>query len=92
VTARHDTFVAGYETAGGTTALGPRQSPESQSPVGRWVHSDEARAFEGLWVLLDETLHPLDHDLSPLALRERNPGRDDALIVYVQPLIAHLDV
>ena len=67
--------LADFNTAGGTVATtvqsGTSVVPESQASA--WLRSEQARQYEGRWVLLSESYAPLDSDLSPSALESRHP-------------------
>jgi hypothetical protein len=67
--------LADFSTAGGTVATtvhtGASVAPES--PVAVWVRSEQARSYEGRFVLLSDSQIPLDSDLSPSALTGRHP-------------------
>jgi|tagenome__1003787_1003787.scaffolds.fasta_scaffold20229302_2 hypothetical protein len=86
-----DTLFATYETAGGTASGRQRgqEADEAGSPQ-RWLRSDHARRYEGLWVLLGEN-GPRDSDLSPSALLDRNPSAG-GVVVYVEPRVVQIDV
>lgn len=71
-----------FKTAGGTgvpTGISTGAPlPETavaveESPVVRWLRSELAQRYQGLWVLLSPSMEPQDNDLSPSALKERNP-------------------
>lgn len=67
--------LADFTTAGGTVATTVQSGTavEQESPFAVWTRSESARPYEGSWVLLSGTLDPLDHDLSPTALKGRHP-------------------
>jgi hypothetical protein len=50
-----------------------------------WITSDDARQYEGLWVLLDDELAVVDSDRSPSALLRRHSEVPGPRVVYVQP-------
>jgi hypothetical protein len=66
--------LADFNTAGGTVATtvhsGTSVAPES--PVAVWARSEQARRYEGRFVLLSDSQIPLDSDLSPTALTGRH--------------------
>lgn len=78
--------LADFTTAGGTVpmAVQPGTAVEQESPIAAWARSESARAYEGSWVLLSSSLDPLDHDLSPTALKDRHPQLPNgSMIVFV---------
>lgn len=86
-------LLADFNTAGGTVATNIEQgtSVSVESPLGVWLRSESAHPYEGLWVLLSRSLEPLDSDLSPSALRSRNPSPPEgSAIAFVPPTTVRL--
>lgn len=50
-----------------------------------WSTSEEARQYEGRWVMLNNDLTVVDADVSPSALLQRHPDVAAPTIVYVHP-------
>jgi hypothetical protein len=85
--------LADFNTAGGTVATtvhsGTSLVPES--PVAVWVRSEQARRYEGRFVLLSDSQTPLDSDLSPTALTSRHqPLPAGSAVVFVPATRARL--
>lgn len=82
-----DTFVGSIDSAGGTAPAqsSVRAEPAESPPdaVRDWMLSPDARQYRGLWVIFDESDGVLDVDLSPTALRNRNPHTDGS-VFYVE--------
>jgi hypothetical protein len=79
---------ADFSTAGGTieAKVASGTAVVSESPISTWLRSEDARIYEGHWVLLDDHARDvLDHDLSPTALRERHPNMDDGKAIVFVP-------
>jgi hypothetical protein len=93
-----------FKTAGGTgvpTGISTGGSAEptvgpdmaESNPIARWLRSEMAQRYQGLWVLLSAALEPQDSDLSPTALRDRNPDLSPGSeIAYVPATTVQLGV
>jgi hypothetical protein len=70
----HEYVLADFSTAGGTVATSVHSGTSAmpESPVAVWVRSEQARRYEGRFVLLSDSQVPLDSDLSPSALADRH--------------------
>jgi hypothetical protein len=71
---------------------GPPAGQSAQRDVTAWLHSPEARQYEGRWVLLSDQLQVLDSDSSPTALLQRHQHVQAPLIVFVDPANTQLAV
>lgn len=73
--------------------LVPTPQPESE-PTGliEWLGTQEARQFEGQWVLLSDDFEVIDHAHSPTDLLQRNPDLRTPMVVFVDPPDSNLAV
>jgi len=78
--------LADFSTAGGTVATSVHSGTSAvpESPVSLWVRSEQARRYEGRFVLLSDGQVPIDSDLSPSALTDRHqPPPAGSTLVFV---------
>ncbi len=80
---------APFSTPGRTNAQQPTSPPPSGEPAGphgvlEWLQSEQARHYEGKWVLLDDDRDVVDSDDSPGRLLERHPQEASPLVVLVE--------
>ena len=78
-----------YSPSSGTPQQGQSAAlPQFESePTGliEWLGTQEARQYEGQWVLLSDDFEVIDHAHSPTDLLKRNPNLRTPLIVFVDP-------
>jgi hypothetical protein len=88
-----DDTLTQYDSAGGTREAvtpAPHVDEEPPAAVASWLRSNDARTYEGFWVLLGRDFEPVDSDLSPTALRLRHRS-EPGVILFVEPRTGLVD-
>jgi hypothetical protein len=66
------------------TAVAASQADQDEGHIAQWLRAEEARKYEGGWVLLDDNLQVLDTAISPSELLTRHPELTSPRIVFVE--------